>query len=139
MERLLPFIASAPGATSATEYTRLGPDADAPLLEDGGPRDAGDDDSSGWDTSDTAATDEVSPIMSSTAPAPAKRHSEHVSASRLHEPHWRRLTRRYRLAEFAISLVMMGGALVFALIDVHERTLRALPVLAVTPRGCLPD
>lgn len=123
MERLLPFIASAQGAAAAPEYSRLGPDADAPLLEDGGPRDAGDGD---WDASDTADSDEASPIMSSTAPASAKRHSEHVSASRVHEPHWRRLTRRYRLAEFAISLVMMGGALVFALIDVHERTSEAL-------------
>lgn len=132
MESFLPFIDSAEGAAGSTDdppnYSRLSSDAGSPLLEDGGPRaeldGEGDtratDDGSDWDTCDT--TDEFSPIMSATMPAPTKLRGERVTASRIHEPHWRRLTRRYRLAEFACSIVMMGAALVFALIGVHERT-----------------
>lgn len=115
MARFLPFIASAEAApalpASSLPYALLPPDS-----EPVGP--FGETDDSDWETCES---DEASPMMA-TPDRVTKLHGERLTATRVHEQRWQRVTRHYRLGEFVCSLVMLGFALVFAIISVHERT-----------------
>lgn len=102
MARFRPFIDRSPADRTAA--------ASAPLLVDASPS---------LSDAETLDADELSPTMSDHPPKMVER----PTTARVHDRRWLRVVQQLRLAEFALSAAMMGGALVFAIIDVHESEL----------------